>query len=87
MICLNCAYTITEEVREKLLKEQEKQSSHDSLEDSSAQKWVLKQQKEHKFQKKLNKISLGFFKVGFTEMIVPLLIIILIIIIIILMFF
>jgi len=85
VICLNCGFSITPEEREKLVKEQEKQSSHHTLIGNSHHEGVLKHQHEHKIQKKLNKISLGFFNVGWAEMAVPFILIMLIIIVAILM--
>ena len=83
--CLNCGLTITEEIREKQIKEQQKHSTSDSSEYSSPQVKALKQDKKYKFQKKLNQFSLGYFKIGFAEMVVPVLVVMLIIIVIVFM--
>ena len=79
LICLNCGYSITQEEREKLVKEV--LDSQESVEENAAHQQALKHQHELKIEKKLNKVSLGFFKVGFAEMVVPLVIILLIIIV------
>lgn len=87
MSCLNCGYKITEEEREKLVKEREELKSKKLLEKGSTHQEELKHHQEYKLEKKLNKLSVGFFKVGFAEMIVPLFIILVIIIVIAIMFF
>jgi len=84
--CLNCGYTITQEEREKLVKEREDLKSKKSLENRSAHQEELKHHQEFKLEKNLNKLSVGFFKVGFAEMIVPLFVILMIIIVIAIMF-
>jgi len=84
--CLNCGYTVTQEEREKLVKEREELKSKKLSEKGSAHQEELKHHQEYKLEKKLNKLSLGFFKVGFAEMLVPLFIILLIIIVIAIMF-
>lgn len=86
LICLNCGYTVTQEEREKLVKEQEELTSKKLLEKGSTHQEELKHHQEFKLEKKLNKLSVGFFKVGFAEMIVPLFIILVIIIVIAIMF-
>ena len=83
--CLNCGLAITEELREKLIKEQQKQNSAPSFKESSPKEEALKRHKKYVFQKRLNKFSLGLFKIGFAEMVVPLSIVALVIIVIILM--
>ena len=83
--CLNCGLTITEEIREKQIKEQQKHSTSDSSEDNSPQVKAMKQDKKYKFQKTLNVFSFGLFKTGFAEIVVPILIVVLIVIVIALM--
>jgi len=82
--CVNCGYTVTQEERKKLIDEMIKAQA--PAEDLSAEEKAHKLLQEHKLEKKLNKFSVGLFKVGFAEMIVPLLIILLIIIVIAVMF-
>ena len=85
LVCFSCGYTITEAERERQLMELEKQRSNDSLKGSSLRESALKHQKKQKRLKKLNRISFGFFKIGWAEIVVPLVIILLILIVIILM--
>ena len=85
--CLNCGYTITQEEREKLVKEREELKSKKLIEKGSTHQEELKHHQEYLLEKRLNKLSLGFFKVGFAEMIVPLFIILVIIVVIATMFF
>jgi len=84
MSCVNCGYTVTEEEREKLIDEMLKAQA--PAEDHSAEERARKLLQEHKLEKKLNKFSVGLFKVGFAEMMVPLFIILVIIIVITIMF-
>ena len=84
LCCVNCGYKVTQEEREKLVDEMLK--AHTPDEDHSAEERARKHLQEHKLEKKLNKFSLGLFKVGFAEMIVPLFIILVIIIVIAVMF-
>jgi len=86
VVCFNCGFIMTDEERDRQLKELEKQRYEDSLKENSPPKGVLKHPREHKLEKKLNTISLGFFKIGWAEMVVPLIIILLIIMVILLMF-
>jgi len=86
LVCLNCGFTVTEEVREKLVKKQEELAAKKLLEKDSTHQKELKHHQEYKLEKKLNKLSISFFKVGFAEMIVPLFIILVIIIVIAIMF-
>ena len=81
--CVNCGYTITQE---ELVKEREELKSKKLLEKGSTHQEELKHHQEYKLEKKLNKLSVGFFKVGFAEMIVPLFIILVIVIVIAIMF-
>lgn len=84
LCCVNCGYKVTQEEREKLVDEMLK--AHPPDEHHSAEERARKHLQEHKLEKNLNKFSLGLFKVGFAEMIVPLFIILLIIIVIAVMF-
>ncbi len=84
--CVNCGYTITQEELEELVKEREELKSKKLLEKGSTHQEELKHHQEYKLEKKLNKLSVGFFKVGFAEMIVPLFIILVIVIVIAIMF-
>jgi len=83
VICLNCGFSITPEEREKLVKEHEMQHAHDSL--YRIHKKDLKHERRHRLQKRLNSVSLNFFKLGWTEMVVPFSIFALILIVIVLM--
>ncbi|MBV5312808.1 MAG: hypothetical protein JZU47_05895 [Prolixibacteraceae bacterium] len=83
VICLNCGFSITPEEREKLVKEHEMQHAQHANEHNHEKE--LKHEKEYHFQKMLNSISLNFFKIGWTEMVVPFSIFVLILIVIVLM--
>jgi len=65
---------MTDEERDRQLKELEKQRQEDSLKGSSYRKEHLKHPRDHKVEKKINTISLGFFKIGWAEMVVPLIV-------------
>ena len=84
LACLICGHTITEEEREKLIKEMHQAKA--AVKDHSAKEKAQKHLQELKLEKKLNKFSLGLFKIGFAEIIVPLFIILLIIVVIAVMF-
>ena len=86
VVCFNCGFTMTDEERDRQLKELEKQRHEDSLKGSSPPQGALKHPREHKLEKKINTISLGFFKIGWAEMVVPLIIMLLLVIVAILMF-
>ncbi len=84
LCCVNCGYKVTQEEREKLIDEMIKAQASD--EDRLVEERAHKHLQEIKLEKKLNKFSLGLFKVGFAEMIVPVVIILVIIIVIAVMF-
>ena len=83
--CFSCGFLITDEERNRQVKELEKQMSDDSLIGKSPEESALKHQKHLKIIKKLNRISFGFFKIGWAEMVVPSVIVILIIIVMVIM--
>lgn len=85
LVCFSCGCTITEEERARQLMELEKQRSTDSLKGSSVKERALKHQKKQRMLIKLNRISFGFFRIGWAGLIVPLLIVLLILIVIVLM--
>lgn len=86
VVCFHCGFIMTDEERDRQLKELEKQRHEDSLKGSSPPEGTLKHPRDHKVEKKINAISLGFFKIGWAEMVVPLIIILLIFIVVIIMF-
>lgn len=83
--CINCGYSISQEEREKLKMEEEKQRSRKALEKIQAKESLLKQENEFKILKRLNAVSLGLFKVGWTEMVMPFVIVVIVIIVLVLM--
>jgi tRNA(Ile2) C34 agmatinyltransferase TiaS len=85
LVCFSCGYAITEEERERQLKELEKQLSDDSLKSISPQERVLKHLKKLRILQRLNRMSVGLFKMGWGEIVVPSIIIVLIVIVIVLM--
>ena len=77
--CFKCGHAFSPEEREMLLKENEMKHIHDSHKSSG------EHPHEHKVQRKLNLISFGIFKVGFAEILVPIITFLLIIIVVFLM--
>jgi hypothetical protein len=75
-----------DEERDRQLKELEKQRQEDSLIGSFPLEGALKHPRDHKVEKKINTISLGFFKIGWAEMVVPLIVILLMVVVAIIMF-
>jgi hypothetical protein len=75
LACLNCDYVITPEERVRLQTEHEKLISSYSVgkEQFHARSW------EHPIHRKLNRISFGLFRVGWPEMVVPLITVLLIV--------
>jgi len=84
--CINCGLTVTEELREQLIREKQIQREMDTLKDISPQVRAMKLDRKYKLQKALNTYSFGLFKTGFAEIVVPVLIVVLIIIAITFMF-
>ena len=80
--CTNCGFSLTPEVVAKLKREQEVHGHSNFSEVGSDSS---KTHRKYEVQTKLNKFSLGFFKVNFTTIVVPVIIVMLIIIVIILM--
>lgn len=85
LICLNCGYTITPEIREELVKEREKQIAEIIEKRREARKFKSKLHHGHPILKHLNNFSFKLFKTGWAELIVPIIILFLISIVIILM--
>jgi len=86
VVCFHCGFIMTDEERDRQLKELEKQEREASLKGSSAPERALKHPRAHKIEKRINTISLGLFKIGWTEMVVPFIIFLLIIILVLIMF-
>ena len=82
VICLNCNFVITPEIRAKLLKEREERIL---LEADLARRRVPNRHKEHKLQRKLNRITLRLFGIGWAKLVVPFIIFILLLIVFLLM--
>lgn len=82
--CLNCGMTITEELREKLVRKMQEQRASESSKEASLQEKALKLRRKFTFQRKLNRISLRLFKTGFAEVVVPFFVAVLLLIIVVL---
>ena len=80
LVCFKCGHVFTPEEREQLAKEHEMYLQHD------VHKTFGEHHHEHKVQKKLTQLSFGIFKVGFAEMLVPVIIVLVLIIFAFLMF-
>lgn len=78
--CLNCGMTITEELREKLIRESEAQQADESAEELLQEK-AVKMHRKFQLQRKLNRLSLRLFKTGFAGLVVPFLVVVLIFVI------
>ena len=85
LVCLNCGFTVTPEIREELVIEREQQLAREAEKQRLAHEENLKRQHRHPVLKYLNQFSLKLFKIGWAEMVVPVIIILLIIITIVLM--
>jgi len=77
--CFKCGHAFSPEEREKLVKENEMRHFHDSHKSSG------EHHHEYKVQRKLNLISFGIFKVGFAEILVPIIAVLLLTILVFLM--
>lgn len=85
LICLNCGFTVTPEIREKLVREREQ---HDALEHEKqrlAHEEKLKMHHGHPLLRKLNHFSQNLFHTGWHQLIVPAIVIVIIVVVIILM--
>jgi hypothetical protein len=85
LICLNCGFSVTPEIREELVKERELQIAREAEMRKAAREEKLKQHHGHPLLKKLNRFSQNRFRTGWAELIVPAVIVVLIAIVIILM--
>ncbi|MBA4409058.1 MAG: hypothetical protein C0397_06510 [Odoribacter sp.] len=74
LVCLNCDFVITPEERVRLKTEHEKLISRDS----NGKDHIHVRPRKHPIQRKLNTISFGVFKVGWPEMVVPVIAVVLI---------
>lgn len=83
--CFSCGFTITEEERDRQVKELEMQRSDDSMKRNSPNKIALKRLHMQKFLKKLDRISFRLFKIGWADLVVPSIIFILILLVIVLL--
>lgn len=84
--CFHCGFIMTDDERDRQLIELEKQRQQESLKWNSPHAGELKNHRNYLIEKKINAISIGFFKTGWVEMVVPLIIILLIFIVVIIMF-
>lgn len=84
--CFHCGCIMTDEERDRQLEEQEKQRQEDELRERSPKPEALKHPREHKMSRKINTISFDFFKLGWDELVVPLIIVLLIMIVAMIMF-
>jgi uncharacterized Zn finger protein (UPF0148 family) len=85
LICLNCGFTVTPEIREELVKEREQQDALELEKQRLAHEEKLKMHHGHPLLRKMNRFSQHRLHTGWAELIVPAVIIVLIAIVIILM--
>lgn len=78
LACLNCDYVVTPEERARLKAEHEKLISIGS----AGKEHFHTRSVKHPIQRKLNRISFGVFKLGWPEMVVPLVTVLMIILLI-----
>jgi len=86
VVCFHCGFIMTDEERDRQLKEQENQRQEDELRERSPKPETFKHPREHKMSWKINTISFGLFKLGWDELVVPLIIVLLIMIVAMIMF-
>ena len=85
LICLNCGFTITPEIREELVKEREQHNASEHEKHRLAREEKLKMHHGHPFVRKMNHLSRAYFHAGWAQLIVPAIIVVIIIIVFILM--
>ena len=85
LICLNCGFTVTPEIREELVKEKERQDALEAEKQRLAHEKKLKMHHGHPLLTKMNRFSQRRLRTGWAELIVPAIIIVLIALAIILM--
>lgn len=85
LICLNCGFTVTPEIREELVKEREQQDALELERQRLAHEEKLKVHHGHPLLRKMNRFSQRRLRTGWAELIVPAIIIVLIALVIILM--
>jgi uncharacterized Zn finger protein (UPF0148 family) len=78
--CFSCGFTMTDEERDRQLKEQEKERELDSLKSSSSIDDSLKHSRDQKVVRLVNKFSFGYFNRGLGELVVPIVVIVLLLI-------
>jgi|APDOM4702015159_1054818.scaffolds.fasta_scaffold149363_1 hypothetical protein len=75
LACINCGYPITQEERIRLKTEHEKLIARDTF----GKEHFHARSLNHPIQRKLNRISFNIFRVGWPEMVVPLVAVLLIV--------
>ncbi len=85
LICLNCGFTVTPEIREELVKQREQQDALELERQRLAHEEKLKMHHGHPLLRKMNHFSQRRLRTGWAELIVPAIIIVFVALVIILM--